>query len=53
MSNIGTRNYTNNGGVIGPDNDPATIAENITIFTSPGTFTPATPSGEVLIIGGG
>ena len=53
MSNIGTRNYTNNGGIVGPDNDPAQVPEAITIFTSPGTFNPAAPTGSVLIIGGG
>ena len=35
------RQYFNNGGVIGPNNDPQVSAEQITTFTSSGTFNPS------------
>ncbi len=47
------RQYFNNGGVIGPNNDPQVSAEQITTFTSSGTFNPSAATAEVLLIGGG
>ena len=48
-----TVNYYDNGGIIGPVNDPQKTAETITTFTASGTFNPVAPNAEVLIIGGG
>ena len=41
-----------NGGIIGPVNDPI-IGDVVTPFTSPGTYNPYTPQGDVLVVAGG
>jgi len=53
MPGANTKPYYNNGGVVGPVNNPVT-PEVITIFTATGTYDPGTATGvEVLLVGGG
>ena len=54
MSLGSSRLYTNNGGIIGPDNDPAVNPETITTATSSGTYSPAgATTAEIVLVGGG
>ena len=48
------RQYYNNGGIIGPDNDPTQNAEVVSTYTGGATFTPAGATvAEVVVVGGG
>jgi len=54
----GQQNLNNDGGVVGTDNTPV-VNDLITSFTSPGTFTGASPlntqggTGKLVVVGGG
>ena len=54
FNKVGQLNLDNQGGIIGPNNDPV-INDLITTFTAPGTFTksPAANTGTVLVVAGG
>ena len=52
FNKAGQNNIDNQGGVIGPENDPV-INDLVTIFTSPGTFNRTKTEGTVLVVAGG
>ena len=52
FNKAGQNNLDNQGGLIGPENDPV-INDLVTIFTSPGTFNRTKTEGTVLVVAGG
>lgn len=52
FNKAGQNNLDNQGGLIGPDNDPV-INDLITAFNSPGTFNPTITTATVLVVAGG
>ena len=49
FNKAGQNNIDNQGGIIGPENDPV-INDLVTIFTSPGTFNRTATEGTVLVV---
>jgi hypothetical protein len=52
FNKVGQLDLDNQGGIIGPDNDPV-VNDLITVFNAPGTFTPVKSTAVVLVVAGG
>ena len=52
FNKAGQNNIDNQGGIVGPDNDPV-INDLVTSFTSPGTFNRTATTAKLLVVAGG